>query len=255
MPLLEARDLRKDFGGLTAVRDLALTVDEGLIMALIGPNGAGKTTVFNLISGFIAPGGGRVRFEGRDVTGTPSHRMAGIGLVRTFQNVELFPVMSVLENVMVGLHARTRTGFLQAALRLPSVLREEKRCRREAMAALDVVGQADKAGLPAGSLPFGQQRLVEIARALTATPRLILMDEPAAGLNNHETENLGKLILKIRDMGATILLVEHDMDLVMGISERIAVMESGAKIAEGTPRAIQGDPRVIAAYLGSDGDA
>jgi branched-chain amino acid transport system ATP-binding protein len=255
MPLLETTGLRREFGGLVAVRDLSFSVRRETVTALIGPNGAGKTTVFNLVSGFIPVTSGRVTFDGLDVTGLPAHVLAGKGIVRTFQNVELALSMSVLENVMLGCHTRTRSGFLRAAFRLPPVSAEERFCREEAMAALSFVGQADRAAVAAGALPFGSQRLVEIARALAAKPRLILMDEPAAGLNNHETEALGELIVRIRDGGSTILLVEHDMDLVMGISEEVIVMESGARIAGGPPKAVQNDPRVIAAYLGEDDGA
>ena len=251
-PLLEVEKLNRRFGGLHAVRDLSFSVPEGSIKALIGPNGAGKTTVFNLIAGSLEPDGGCVKFRGRTITGARPYRIASLGIARTFQTTRLFPRMTVLENVMVGRHSRTRSGFLASLFRTPSTFREEKEIRETAwdiLARLELTGHA---GERAGNLPFGLQRLVEFARALATEPKLLLLDEPAAGLNIYETDELARLIQRIRRWGITVLLVEHDMSLVMDISDEVIVLNRGRRIAEGKPRAIQKNPEVIRVYLGDD---
>lgn len=250
--ILEARQLQKSFGGVTAVAGIDLAIRCGEIFALIGPNGAGKTTTFNLLSGTHALDQGEIRLNGQPIQGLPPHRIAALGLLRTFQNLQIFNSMTVLENVLVGRHLRTATGFLAAALRLPRVVEEERRARARALEYLDMVGLAARADDPATSLPFGQQRLLEIVRALAAEPRLLMLDEPAAGLNRVETESLDALISRIRASGITVLLVEHDMNLVMGIADRVAVLHYGQKISEGTPAQVQTDECVIGAYLGAD---
>jgi branched-chain amino acid transport system ATP-binding protein len=219
-------------------------------MAVIGPNGSGKTTLFNIISGIYEPTRGRILFDGRDITRLPPERLAPLGIVRTFQNIELFGQMTVLENVMVGLHARSSSGMLASALKLPWHLREERRIRERALHWLGYCGISDLAGQPAASLPFGKGRLLEIARALAVEPRMVFMDEPAAGLNSRETMELAALIRTIRDDGVSVVLVEHDMELVMDICDRIMVLNLGRTLAAGTPREIQENPAVVAAYLG-----
>jgi len=249
---LEVANLVKRFGGLVAVSEVNFSVIPGQIKAIIGPNGAGKTTIFNLITGIEPPSTGQIKFKERELNGLKPHRISALGISRTFQHVELYNNMSVLENVMVGRHPRTFSGMLSAAFRLPKAKREEKAIVEEAMERLKFVGLDASAEESAANLPFGQQRLLEFARALATEPELLLLDEPAAGLNIKETEEVGGLIRRIRDMGITVLLVEHDMSLVMNISDEVMVLNYGEKIAEGTPSKIQNNEDVIAAYLGVD---
>jgi branched-chain amino acid transport system ATP-binding protein len=251
--LLDVRALHHWFGGLHVIDDVSFACRPGIVKAIIGPNGAGKTTLFNLIAGALSPVSGSISFEGRRTDGQAPHRIAALGISRTFQATRLFERMSVLENVMVGRHVRTRGGFL-AALGGPLFTgREERRARAECTAILEELGLAALAGLDARSLPFGRQRVVEIARALASRPRLLLLDEPACGLNPTETDEMGGLIGRIRTTGVTVLIVEHDMSLVMGISDEVLVLGAGRRIAEGTPREVQADPEVIAVYLGDGG--
>jgi len=250
--MLELRNITKKFGGLTALEDVSFTVQRNSITGIIGPNGAGKTTLFNIITGLYDQTAGEVYLEGKNISFFPPEKLALLGLVRTFQNVELFGQMTVLENVMVGLHTKSSSGIMSCALRLPSQIREEKRIRQEARRWLEFTGLADVANSTANSLPFGKCRLLEISRALALSPQIILMDEPAAGLNSRETAQLALLIRKIRESGTTIVLVEHDMDLVMDVCDPIFVLNLGRKIACGNPRQIQENPLVIDAYLGDD---
>jgi branched-chain amino acid transport system ATP-binding protein len=245
-------DLRKEFGGLMAVFDVSFAVEAGEILAIIGPNGAGKTTIFNLISGVLQPTKGTIRFQDRVINDLRPHAITGLGVARTFQSVQLFGNMTVLENVMVGGHLQTRYGLLSAALHLPRARNQEKICRRRAMACLDRVGLETDADQNASSLPFGKQRLLEIARALATEPRLLLLDEAGSGLNQSEKTELDRLIRAIRADGVTIMLVEHDVHFVMGIADRIVVLDYGRKIAEGTPVEVQSNEQVIAAYLGEE---
>jgi len=252
---LRVEGLSKRFGGITAVRDVSFSVPEKAIVAVIGPNGAGKTTLFNLISGFHHPDEGRIYFGGHDITKLEAEQIASAGVIRTFQIVRLFNQMTALENVLVGCHLNTRGSVISSIL-TPGWLRDqEKRIRREAEELLSMVSLARVADTPAGNLTCGQQRLVEIARALAAHPKLLMIDEPAAGLNSLETRELLALIQRIRDGGITVLLVEHDMSLVMNVADEIQVLNFGERIASGSPQEIQAHPAVIEAYLGRTGKA
>lgn len=250
--LLQIDGITKIFGGLKALDDVSLSIGAGEITGIIGPNGAGKTTLFNIVTGIYSPTSGKVTYEGKDITGFPPEELAGLNMVRTFQGIELFGRMTVLENVMVGLHTKSRSGIIASAFKLPGHLREERLIREKATSWLEFTGIADLADTEAANLPFGKGRLLEIARAMALEPHIILMDEPAAGLNSRETSDLAELIKKMKDLGVTIALVEHDMELVMEICNRIVVLNLGHKLAEGTPREIQEDEKVITAYLGED---
>jgi branched-chain amino acid transport system ATP-binding protein len=252
MPLLNIEGVSKRFGGLDALREVTFAVNQGQIKALIGPNGAGKTTLFNVASGSYRPTQGRVIFSGTDVTRQPPYRICRMGLGRTFQHSLVFDDMSVVENVSVGSYSRTRAGIVSAALSLPRHRREERETLRAAHDALRRVGLDHRAEEPAENLPMGERHLLEIARALASAPRLLLLDEPAAGLNDEETERLSETVRKIRDEGMTVLLVEHDMSFVMDISDEVVVLDYGRKIAEGPPLMIQDNEEVIKAYLGEE---
>ena len=250
--MLELKGITQIFGGVTALNDVSFSIHADQITGVIGPNGAGKTTLFNIVTGIYQQTSGQVIFEGSDISGIPVERLAAKGMVRTFQNIELFGQMTVLENVMVGLHSKSKSGLFACSFKAPWAIKEERRIREEAHEWLRFVGIEQLADVQASNLPFGKGRMLEIARAMACKPRLILMDEPAAGLNSQETVGLAELIRKIRDLGVTVVLVEHDMELVMDICDRIVVLNLGQKLAEGTPREIQDNHEVIAAYLGDD---
>ena len=251
---LEIDQLTMQFGGLVAVNNVSINIEKGKIHGLIGPNGSGKTTIFNVLSGYYKPTGGKVSFEGRTISGLPAHQITAAGFARTFQNMRLFKTMTVLENLLVAMGHHAKVGLLQEILNPVAVHREEEKFVEKAMDLLDLLEVADFANELATSLPYGNQRRVEMARALATDPKVILLDEPAAGLNEVETEDLRKKLMKIRDLGVTIFLVEHDMKLVMEVCEEISVLDYGKKIAEGTGAVISKDPVVIEAYLGQEED-
>jgi ABC-type branched-subunit amino acid transport system ATPase component len=249
-PLLNIAGLSKHFGGLPALSQVSFKAEPGQVTALIGPNGAGKTTLINCLTGVMRPDEGDIFFGGANIAGLPAHRVARLGISRTFQNLRLFPRLTVLDNVLAGLTVAAGSSMLEALLRLPGLRNRERRLRLTAMEALDTFGMADKAAWPAGVLPYGDKKRVEMARAFVSQPSLTLLDEPVAGLNPEETAQIAGLIRQLRLYGKTMVLVEHDMELVMGVSDHVVVLDGGRRIASGPPREVRTNPLVLEAYLG-----
>jgi len=248
--LLLASGLTKHFGGLPALHEVRFRAEKGQVTALIGPNGAGKTTFINCLTGLLRPDKGSMVFDGRELSGLPPHRIARLGISRTFQNLRLFPRLSVLDNVLCGLSTTAGDSLLEAFLRMPALRHRERRLRLTALEALDTFGLAERAQWRAGALSYGEKKRLELARAFVSSPKLVLLDEPVAGLNPDETERVGALIGQMRRSGATLVLIEHDMDLVMSVSDHVVVLDGGRRIAEGTPEEVSRNPLVIEAYLG-----
>lgn len=252
MHILDVRSLTKQFGGVKAIEDISFRIQGGSIVSIIGPNGAGKTTLFNCLTGMTRPTKGQVQLSGNEICGLPAHSIVQLGIARTFQNIRLFKEMTVLENVLVAQHKTIKTGFISALARGSKFRSEEEKAENKALEYLALVGLEGLAGLRSANLPYGDQRRLEIARAFATEPHLILLDEPTAGMNPKETSEIMELIKKLKTLGKTVLLIEHDMRVVMGISEKIIVLDHGVKIAEGTPDEVKSDQLVIEAYLGRE---